>query len=108
MKRHSKALARLLAVLALTAAVVALIVVVSDSLGGGDSHSQRGRVGKHEPGGGGKERDKGPPRKAYVVQPGDTLSAIAHKTGVSIAQLQRLNPDVDPQILIAGDKLKLR
>ena len=107
MQRHRKALARLLAVLALAAAVVALIVVVSDSLSGGDSHSDHRKIGKHEPGGG-KKGQKGPPKKAYVVQPGDTLSSIAETTGVSIAKLQQLNPDVDPQILIAGDKLKLR
>jgi LysM repeat protein len=107
MKRHRKALARLLAVLALIAASVALIVVVSDSLGGGDSHSDHRKIGKHEPGAG-KKGQKRPPKKAYVVQPGDTLSSIADKTGVSIAELQRLNPGIDPQILIAGDKLKLR
>ena len=107
MKRHRKALARLLAVLALIGAVIALIVVVSDSLGGGDSKTDHNKIGKHEPSGE-KKGQKGPPKKAYVVQPGDTLSSIADKTGVSIAKLQRLNPDVDPQILIAGDKLKLR
>lgn len=106
--RHPKALTRGLAVLALTVAVVALIVVVSDTLGGDDARSQHGRVGRQQPDGGGNKGDKGPPRKSYVVQPGDTLSAIAHETGVSIANLQRLNPDVDPQILIAGDRLKLR
>ena len=107
MPRHRKALARLLAVLALIAATVALIVVVSDSLGGGDSHSDHRRIGKHESGAG-KNGRKSPPKKAYVVQPGDTLSSISDKTGVSIAKLQQLNPGVDPQILIAGDKLKLR
>jgi LysM repeat protein len=109
MKRHSKALVRLLAVLALAAAVVALVVVVSDSLGGGDSKSRNNQIGKHQSdGGGGKKDHKGPPPKSYVVQPGDTLSSIAHKTGVSISRIQRLNPGVDPQILLAGDKLKLR
>jgi LysM repeat protein len=107
MKRHRKALARLLAVLALLAATVALIVVVSDSLGGGNSNSDHRKIGKQEPDTG-KKGQKNPPKKAYVVQPGDTLSSIAEKTGVSIAKLQQLNPGIDPQILIAGDKLKLR
>ena len=46
--------------------------------------------------------------KAYVVKNGDTLTAIAHDTGVPVATIQRLNPGVDPQILISGEKLKLR
>ncbi len=42
------------------------------------------------------------------MQEGDTLSAIAHKTGVPLARIERLNPDIDPQILVAGQQLKLR
>ncbi len=44
----------------------------------------------------------------YVVQNGDTLTSIAHKTGVSVVRIQALNPHVDPQILISGEKLRLR
>jgi LysM repeat protein len=43
-----------------------------------------------------------------VIENGDTLIAIAHATGVPVARIERLNPDVDPQILISGEKLKLR
>ena len=43
-----------------------------------------------------------------MVQNGDTLTSIAHETGVSVAYILRLNPGVDPQILISGEKLKLR
>ena len=39
---------------------------------------------------------------------GDTLISIAHKTGVSVARIQALNPQVDPQILTSGEKLRLR
>ncbi|HET7573882.1 MAG TPA: LysM domain-containing protein, partial [Solirubrobacterales bacterium] len=46
--------------------------------------------------------------KTYVVQTGDTLTAIAHETGVPVAEILALNPEVDPQILIAGQTLKLR
>ena len=45
--------------------------------------------------------------KHYVVKPGDVLSAIAIKTGVPLATLIRLNPNVDAQSLHAGQKLKL-
>jgi LysM repeat protein len=42
------------------------------------------------------------------VKAGDSLLAIAEKTGVPTDQLQRLNPDVDPQVLVPGQRLKLR
>lgn len=47
-------------------------------------------------------------RKTYVVKPGDTPSAIAEKTGVPLAVIERLNPDLDPQLLAPGTKIKLR
>ena len=47
-------------------------------------------------------------RKTYVVKPGDTPSAIAEKTGVPLAEIQRLNPELDPQLLAPGTKIKLR
>lgn len=48
-----------------------------------------------------------PKRRSYVVKPGDNLTVIAEKTGVSIETIQRLNPDADPQALAAGARLKL-
>ncbi len=47
-------------------------------------------------------------RKTYVVRSGDTLGAIAEKTGVPVDKLLELNPKVDPQSLRAGQKLRLR
>jgi LysM repeat protein len=44
----------------------------------------------------------------YVVQAGDSLSTIAVKTGVAVATLQTLNPNVDPTALQTGRRLKLR
>ena len=46
------------------------------------------------------------PRTA-VVRSGDTLSAIASRTGVAVETIQRLNPTVDPQALQTGQRLKL-
>jgi LysM repeat protein len=84
-----------------------VIVVIATALGGGDSNSGSGsgstRAGQEKQGHG-----KVHTPKSYVVQSGDTLTSIAHKTGVSVALILRLNPGVDPQILIAGEKLKLR
>lgn len=48
-----------------------------------------------------------PRHRTYVVKPGDNLTIIAEKTDVDVETLQRLNPDVDPQALLAGERLKL-
>jgi teichoic acid transport system ATP-binding protein len=47
-------------------------------------------------------------RRTYTVKPGDVLSSIAVKTGVTVEELQALNPGIDAQTLQPGDKLKLR
>jgi LysM repeat protein len=47
-------------------------------------------------------------RRSYTVRTGDTLGGIAEKTGIDITTLQDLNPGLDPQALVAGQKIKLR
>jgi LysM repeat protein len=42
------------------------------------------------------------------VKLNDTLERISEKTGVSVAEIESLNPDLDPQNLIVGQKIKLR
>ena len=46
-------------------------------------------------------------RKVYVVKPGDTPSGIAEKTGVSLEQLEEANPDLDPQLLAPGQRIRI-
>lgn len=46
-------------------------------------------------------------KTSYTVKPGDTLEAISAKTGVPVDELSTLNPEIDPQALVAGSKLKL-
>jgi LysM repeat protein len=43
----------------------------------------------------------------WVVHPGDTLSQISVKTGLSVDQLEAFNPDVDPNNLRLGQRLNL-
>jgi LysM repeat protein len=105
MEKRTSALARTLAALALVAAVVALVVVVSGSKVGNSSDGSHHRPGHHAKKEEGHHRTEA---KTYVVQTGDTLTSIAHQTGVTVAELLALNPEVDPQILIAGETLKLR
>ncbi len=47
-------------------------------------------------------------RRTYTVRPGDNLSEIAQRYDLTVEQLQDLNPDVDPQAIRAGQRLRLR
>jgi LysM repeat protein len=107
MKRKRSWIARFLALAALAAAVIAIIVVASNTdLHSKSDHKGNGQAHAHKE----KQQQKKPRTKAktYEVQSGDTLTAIAHKTGVPLAELQALNPELDPQTLIAGEVLKLQ
>lgn len=104
MEKRTSAFARIFAVVALAGAVAIVIVALSGSLGDSDS-PREGRDG------GDRSEQKDRPRtkaKTYVVESGDTLVSIAHRTGVPLAVILELNPEVDPQILRAGEALKLR
>ena len=46
-------------------------------------------------------------RKTYTVKSGDTPSGIAEKTGVPLDTLMELNPDLDPQTLAPGQRIRL-
>jgi LysM repeat protein len=46
--------------------------------------------------------------KFYRVHGGDSLSGIAVKTGVPLATLEALNPQVPPNALQNGQRLRLR
>ena len=45
--------------------------------------------------------------RVVIVQPGDTLSEIALKEGVSLAQLRALNGIADPNRIYAGQRLRV-
>jgi len=105
MKQRSSAPARIVAVTALALAAIVVIVAIASSLGGGRSssggHGHRGKTAHRS-----QPRHRVP--ATYEVQSGDTLVSIAHRTGVPVREIEALNPQVDPQILIAGETLKLR
>ena len=44
----------------------------------------------------------------YVVKPGDTLSQIAARTHHSLIRLEHLNPNISPNALQTGLRLRLR
>lgn len=104
MEKRNSFIARIFAVIALIGAVLVLVVVVSSATNDSSSngrHHKKQQAQKEQT----KHRTKA---KTYTVQTGDTLTAIAHKTGVPVAEILALNPEVDPQILIAGETLKLK
>jgi LysM repeat protein len=101
--------ARFLAPLALVAFVMALFIVVTSaepdpdgtrapnqSSGTAPTASPTDAAGK----------PKG--RRRYTVRAGDTPSSIAEKTGVPLEEILRLNPDLDPQTLSPGERIRLR
>ncbi|MDR1028092.1 MAG: M23 family metallopeptidase [Clostridiales Family XIII bacterium] len=45
--------------------------------------------------------------KIYAVQAGDTISGIAASGGLTIDELLRLNPDIDPETIYEGQELRL-
>jgi LysM repeat protein len=103
MEKRTSAFARIFAAIALVVAVIAVVVAVSGSLDGSDSPSDSGNDGSRQT----QKRPK-TTAKTYVVKSGDTLVAISHRTGIPVGHILALNPEVDPQILIAGQTLKLR
>ncbi len=46
-------------------------------------------------------------RKTYTVKAGDTPSGIAENAGISLETLYELNPDLDPQTLAPGQRIRL-
>jgi len=99
--------ARFLAPLALVAVAFALFSILGGGNGGGEepANTQQPRstaTATATKTAGGKRK-----RKVYVVKPGDTPSGIAEKTGVSLEQLEKANPDLDPQLLAPGQRIRI-
>jgi LysM domain len=102
----------LLAPLALivVAGAVAVVIVNSNAIGG-DENGNGGEVTTTQRTE--TERVRTTPsgrrlRRNYVVRPGDSFGSIAERTGVPVDELERLNPEVDPQALVVGQRIKLR
>lgn len=121
MQTERRTPARVLAPLALVAFGLALLLIVA-SAGGGDDEPSNGSASQQEQRDlelakekrrrqKSDERREGQgklPQDIYVVKSGDTLGSIAEKTGVPVEKLQDLNPELDPQALVSGQKIKLR
>src|SRR5881227_3536275 len=94
--------ARYLAPIALAAAVAGTYLIVHNGLTAKQASTRTSTI-RRAPGHGKFAR-----RRFYAAQPGDNLTAIATKTGISLTTLEALNPHVDPNSLHSGQRLRLR
>ncbi len=98
-------MARVLAVFALIAAAILVVATVMTSDGSdGDEDSQMRADKSGTTRAGERALNKG----VWVVEDGDTLVSISEATGIELDDLVALNPDIDPQALIAGQRVSLR
>jgi LysM domain len=95
---------RVIAVVALIAAFVLVAFVVATS-GGGSGSGDGGSAQKAKVSKAGQRAVR---RGVWIVHPGDTLGKISVKTGIDVTTLQTLNPDLDPQTLLEGQRIALR
>jgi teichoic acid transport system ATP-binding protein len=120
MQTRKRTPARVLAPLALIAFGLALVLIVAGG-GGGETEDtssateqeqrdlELAREKKRRERSTNKSEGQGKlPQDVYVVKTGDTLGSIAEKTGIPVEKLQELNPELDPQALVSGQKIKLR
>jgi LysM repeat protein len=96
---------RYLAPIALAAAITGTYLIVHAGLHNKASTPPSHVSNQPHPAGGRKFAKA----KFYVVRPGDTLSSISLKTGVSIQTLELLNHKlIDPNSLQTAQRLRLR
>jgi LysM repeat protein len=99
--------ARVVAVFALVAAFL-LVVITIATTGGGGSDNGGSDSADEESSGPTAVGERALENGVWVVREGDTLNEIAEETGLSEDELLELNPDIDPQILVTGQRISLR
>ena len=93
--------ARVLAPAALGAFVLVVVIVIVLSGGSGGRPAASGSGARHSA----RAHHR---RRFYKVRRGQTLSSIAERTGIPIERLRELNPQLDPELVRPGQRLKLR
>lgn len=110
--KSSRSPLRLLAPAALVVFGVLLLVVVASGLGGGSKDKSPAKAADTSTAASKKlDPTKAPKPKqpaTYTIKTGDNLGTIAEKTKVPVEKLQELNPELDAQTLVSGQKIKLR
>jgi LysM repeat protein len=114
MQTHGRSsFARLVALLALIVVSVAVVAIVMGSgvVGDDDSSESAGTrdlPATTEQGNTTEKKQQKPTPATYTIKANDTLSGIAEQHGTTVEHLLELNPELDPQGLVAGQKIKLR
>lgn len=84
-------------------AVTLVVVIVRSAMHHGTASTPRpAHVTKHKA----APTHRSP--RLYVVRAGDTITAIAARTGVPAARLLKLNPKASPTALFIGETIRLR
>jgi LysM repeat protein len=108
---------RVLAPLAFFAAATVLVLLVQNALNAGnETASPAPREAPPAAGaptaatGTGTETGTTPrqQRRFYVIRSGDTLETIAARFGTTVEDLVELNPNVDPNALQPGQRIRVR
>jgi LysM repeat protein len=100
--------ARLAAVLALLGALLVFIVLIATSGGGSDGDEGGAKGRQVERNGPTRQGQRATERGVWVVHEGDTLAQISEETGIDVDELLQLNPDLDPQALLQGQRIALK
>lgn len=116
MEERQRSPLRLLAPIALVAFVLAFLAVAMSADVGSENGTTSARQAEERDLGerqqttetASEEGERRLPDEVYVVKTGDTLAAIATKVGLGVEQLMELNPEIDPQALVSGQKIKLK
>ena len=110
--QQNRSLARIAAPIALVVVAIAILLVLAssgteggDGADGGDKASETTESTSTEKA---AKRKPAARKTTYTVKTGDTLGSIAEKTGLDVEDLQNINPELDPQALVSGQKIKLR
>jgi LysM domain-containing protein len=94
----------------LVLALLSVGYVITATTGSDDDNGDdnANRTTQPRPRGDGRQQRNRPQRTFYRVRLNDTLSLIAEQTGVPVERLEELNPDLDAQNLIVGQRIRLR
>jgi LysM repeat protein len=97
---------RVFAVIALVAALILVVAVIATSGGGSDDGGSGSAQERSE--GSNKRTQRALDRGTWIVRSGDTLGKVSQQTDIDVDVLIQLNPDLDPQALLEGQRIALR
>jgi LysM repeat protein len=107
---------RVLAPLAFFVAATVLVLLVQDALNAGNETASpatetqaatSGRPGAARTGTGTGAGAR-PQRRFYVIRSGDTLETVAARFQTTVEDLVELNPNIDPNALQPGQRIRVR